>query len=101
MTDQAKAQAGAIASIEQQKYTTEVQVRMLDQLYGSNSPEVNAMRSSISELDRKLNDLRNSPDANSSFVATKLMPDVAMSYLRTMREVEIQSKLKAFMLPAF
>ncbi len=101
MPEQAKAQAEAIASIEQQKYTTEVQVSMLEQLYGSNSPEVNAMRSSITELNQKLNDLRNSPDANSSFVASKLMPDVAMDYLRTMREVEIQSKLKAFMIPSY
>ncbi|HET6511141.1 MAG TPA: Wzz/FepE/Etk N-terminal domain-containing protein [Candidatus Kapabacteria bacterium] len=101
MPDQAKAQASAIASIEQQKYTTEVQVSMLEQLYGTNAPEVNAMRSSITELDQKLNDLRSSPDANSSFVASKLMPDVAMAYLRTMREVEIQSKLKAFMLPSY
>jgi tyrosine-protein kinase Etk/Wzc len=101
MPDQAKAQAGAIATIEQQKYTTEVQLNMFQQLYGNNSPEVNAMRSSIKELNQKLNDLRSSPDANSSFVASKLMPDVAMAYLRTMREVEIQSKLKAFMLPSY
>jgi uncharacterized protein involved in exopolysaccharide biosynthesis len=101
MPDQAKAQASAIASIEQQKYSTEVQSRMLEQLYGSNSPEVNALRSSISELNRKLSDLRSAPDANSSFVASKLMPDVAMAYLRTMREVEIQSRLKGFMLPSY
>ncbi|HET6513059.1 MAG TPA: Wzz/FepE/Etk N-terminal domain-containing protein [Candidatus Kapabacteria bacterium] len=101
MTEQAKAQATAIAAIEQQKYTTEVQLRMYDQLYGSNSAEVNALRTSIAELNNKLDDLRSSPDANSSFLATKLMPKVAMEYLRTMREVEIQSKLKAFLLPAF
>jgi tyrosine-protein kinase Etk/Wzc len=101
MPDQAKVQAAAIAALEQQKYSTEVQSRMLEQLYGTNSPEVNAMRTSVRELDQKLNDLRNSPDANSSFVASRLMPDAAMAYLRTMREVEIQSKLKGFMLPSY
>jgi tyrosine-protein kinase Etk/Wzc len=101
MPDQAKAQAGAIAAMEQQKYAAEVQLQMFEQLYGNSSAEVNAIKSSIQELNSKLGDLRNAPDANSSFVATKLMPDVAMDYLRTMREVEIQSKLKAFIMPAY
>jgi uncharacterized protein involved in exopolysaccharide biosynthesis len=101
LPDQAKAQASSIAAMEQQKYSAEVQSRMLEQLYGSNSPEVNAMRTSVRELDQKLTDLRNAPDANSSFVASRLMPEVAMAYLRTMREVEIQSKLKGFMLPSY
>lgn len=101
MPEQAKAQAGAIAAMEQQKYASEVQLQMFEQLYGSNSAEVNALRSSVQELNSKLAQLRNAPEANSSFVATKLMPDVAMAYLRTMREVEIQSKLKAFIMPAY
>jgi tyrosine-protein kinase Etk/Wzc len=36
-----------------------------------------------------------------SFVPTNVMPDVALQYLRLMREVEIQSKLKAFLLPEY
>ncbi|HYE75775.1 MAG TPA: hypothetical protein VEF04_20700, partial [Blastocatellia bacterium] len=55
----------------------------------------------INEINSKLGELRVGADANSSFVATNLLPDVAMAYLRTLREVEIQSKSKAFLLPAF
>ncbi|MGH2639030.1 MAG: hypothetical protein ACRDF4_07095, partial [Rhabdochlamydiaceae bacterium] len=37
----------------------------------------------------------------SAFVPTNVMPTVALQYLRLMSEVEIQSKLKAFLLPAY
>lgn len=101
MPDQAKSQASAIATLEQQRYGFELQMKMAEQLYGSQSPEYATFKASAAEITSKLGELRVSSDENSSFVATDLLPDVALDYLRTMREVEIQSKLKAFLLPAF
>ena len=40
-------------------------------------------------------------NASSYFVPMNVMPGVALDYLRLTREVEIQSKLKAFMLPSY
>jgi tyrosine-protein kinase Etk/Wzc len=101
MPEQAKAQATAIATLEQQKYTFELQQSLASQLYGTNSPDAQAYKTSASEIDSKLGELRYAPEGNSSFLALNALPDVALNYLRTMREVEIQSKLKAFLLPAF
>jgi capsule polysaccharide export protein KpsE/RkpR len=89
--------------LEQQEYATELQLSNAEQLYGSEAAETNVLRSSLQEMRAKLNDLKTGMDKNASsyFVPMNVMPDVALQYLRLTREVEIQSKLKAFMLPSY
>ena len=72
-------------------------------MYGSESPEAVTLRTSLNEMRNKLNDLKTGMDrdAKSYFVPTDMMPDVALEYLRLMREEEIQSKLKAFLMPSY
>lgn len=101
LPEQAKAQVTAIAGIEQQKYISEVQLNAIEQLYGTQAPEALALRSSIEEYERKLSELDEGTSGSQNFVATNLMPEAALGYLRVMREVELQSKLKAFLLPAY
>lgn len=100
---QAAAQLGALGLLEQQRYTTEIQLNNAEQLYGSEAAETNVLRSQLRDLQSKLGDLKTGMDKNASsyFVPMNVMPDVALDYLRLTREVEIQSKLKAFLLPSF
>jgi tyrosine-protein kinase Etk/Wzc len=100
---QAQAQLTALGMLEQQEYATEMQLSNAEQLYGSEAAETNVLRSNLEELRTKLNDLKTGMDKNASsyFVPMDVMPDVALDYLRLTREVEIQSKLKAFMLPSY
>ncbi|HYM20934.1 MAG TPA: Wzz/FepE/Etk N-terminal domain-containing protein [Candidatus Kapabacteria bacterium] len=100
---QAQAQLTVLGTLEQQRYLSEVQLANAEQLYGSESPEANTIRTSLSELRSKLDDLKTGmdKDAKSYFVPTDVMPDVALQYLRLMREEEIQSKLKAFLMPSY
>ena len=100
---QAAAQLTALGTLEQQRYSTQIALSNAEQLYGSEAAETNVMRTQLNELDTKLNDLKTGMDRNASsyFVPMNVMPDVALDYLRLTREVEIQSKLKAFMLPSY
>ena len=100
---QAQAQLTALGLLEQQEYATQLQLSDAQQLYGSEAPETNLLRSNLEEIRAKLESLKTGMDKNASsyFVPMNVMPDVALQYLRLTREVEIQSKLKAFMLPSY
>jgi len=100
---QAQAQLTALGILEQQEYATELQLSDAQQLYGSEAAETNVLRSNLEDIKQKLENLKTGMDKNASsyFVPMNVMPDVALQYLRLTREVEIQSKLKAFMLPSY
>ncbi|MDP4199300.1 MAG: Wzz/FepE/Etk N-terminal domain-containing protein [Bacteroidota bacterium] len=101
ITEQARAEMTALAELEGQKSMAEIGLHNAQQMYGSNSSEAAVYRSTIEQLSSKLGEMQVGMDTKaSSFVPTNSMPDVALSYLRLMREVEIQSKLKAFLLPS-
>jgi tyrosine-protein kinase Etk/Wzc len=102
ITDQAKAEMTALAELEQQKYLAEIGLQNAEQAYGSNSSEASFLRNTIAQLSSKLGEMQAGMDTKAtSFVPTNVLPDVALNYLRLMREVEIQSKLKAFLLPSY
>jgi uncharacterized protein involved in exopolysaccharide biosynthesis len=100
---QATAQLEVLGTLEQQRYMTEIQLQNAEQLYGENSAETNVLRSQLNEISSKLNDMKTGMDkeASSYFVPMNVLPDVALEYLRLTREFEIQSKLKAFLLPTY
>ncbi len=102
LTEQARAEMTAIGGMEEQKIGAEVQLHNAEQMYGSNSGEVAVYKGTIDELESKLAGMKVGMDASaSSFVPTNVLPDVALQYLSLTREFEIQSKLKAFLLPAY
>ena len=102
LEEQAKAELAAIAEIEQQKSMAEIQLKNVLEMYGSNAAEATGLRNSIEGLGAKLEQMRTGMDMKaSSFVPTNILPDAALQFLRLTREVEIQSKLKAFFLPMF
>jgi uncharacterized protein involved in exopolysaccharide biosynthesis len=102
LPEQARAELASLAAIEQQKYIAEIQLQTAEQMYGSNSSEVSVSKNTIEQLASKLAEMQTGLDVKAgSFVPSNVMPDVALQYLRLMREVEIQSKLKAFLLPAY
>jgi tyrosine-protein kinase Etk/Wzc len=102
LSDQAKAQLAALATLEQEKYSAQIQLQNAEQMYGANSSEVGVYRNTVEQLASKLASMQTGLDLNAaSFVPSAVMPDVALQYLRLTREVEIQSKLKAFLLPVY
>ncbi len=100
---QATAQLTALSALEQERVATEVQLANAESLYGTGAAETQVLRTQLAELQTKLDQIKNGMDKDvaSYFPAIKMMPDVALDYLRLTREVEIQSKLKAFLLPSY
>jgi tyrosine-protein kinase Etk/Wzc len=103
LKSQATAQLTAMGMLEQQRYAAEIQLSNAEQLYGSDAAETNILKNELSEIKAKLENLKTGMDKNASsyFVPMNVMPDVALDYLRLTREVEIQSRLKAFLLPSY
>lgn len=103
LKEQAAAQLSLLSTLETQRFAAEVQLRNAEQLYGSQAPETQVLRTQVDELNGKLYDIKRGMDrsASSYFVPMDVLPNVALDYLRLMREVEIQSKLKAFLLPTY
>ena len=91
-----------MAELEAQKYSAEIQLQNAKQLYDSDASEVSVYQTIVDQLASKLSEMRVGQDTKANaFVPTNIMPNVALQYLRLMREVEIQSKLKAYLLPAY
>lgn len=102
LPQQAQAELTAMAQLEAEKYSAQIQLQNAEQLYGSNSSEVSVYKTAVDQLASKLGEMQAGQDMKASaFVPTNVMPDVALKYLRLMREVEIQSKLKAYILPEY
>jgi tyrosine-protein kinase Etk/Wzc len=103
LKEQARAQLEMLSTLETQRYATEIQLHNSEQLYGMQSAETQVLKTQFQELNAKLNNLKSGMDrsAASYFVPMEVLPNVALDYLRLTREVEIQSKLKAFLLPTY
>jgi tyrosine-protein kinase Etk/Wzc len=103
LPDQAKGMIAAAAAIEQQRVMTEIQLHNAEQLYGTASTESQLLRSALTDLSSKSAELESgmASKASSLITPTKLLPELALKYLRLMREVELQSKLKAYLLPSY
>jgi capsule polysaccharide export protein KpsE/RkpR len=102
LQEQARAELGTIAAMEQQKSMAEIELKNVLEMYGSNAAEASSLRNSINGIEQKLDQMRTGQDARaSSFVPTNILPEAALQFLRLTREVEIQSKLKAFFLPLY
>ncbi len=103
LKEQARAQLEMLGNLETQRYASEIQLRNAEQLYGMQSAETQVLRTQFDELSSKLHSLKSGMDrsATSYFVPMQVLPNVALEYLQLTREVEIQSKLKAFLLPTY
>ncbi len=102
LPQQAQAELSALAELEAQKYSAQIQLDNAKQMYGANSSEVTVYQTTVDELASKIGEMQAGEDVKAgAFVPTKLMPEAALQYLKLMRDVEIQSKLKAFILPAY
>jgi capsule polysaccharide export protein KpsE/RkpR len=103
LKEQARAQLELLGNLETQRYATEIQLRNAEQLYGSQSAETQVLKTQYDELSSKLHSMKSGMDrsASSYFVPMEVLPNVALEYLQLTREVEIQSKLKAFLLPSY
>ena len=102
LAEQTKAAIRIGAEITSQILIDEVKLGVLSKTYKLNHPEVKKLNMEIAELKGKLSDLdyqaNNISDQNNNlFPKYSEVPDLEIALMRLEREVEIQSKLYAFL----
>ncbi len=94
----------AAAEIETQLMRKEMESFFVKQGYGENSPQYLGVQAEINLLKEKVQELKNSPNLGTSsnvLFSFKDMPNIAIQYLRTYREVEIQQSILEIVMPMY
>jgi tyrosine-protein kinase Etk/Wzc len=94
----------AAAEIESELMKKEMQSFFVLQQYGESSPQYQAVQAEMNLLKKKVQELKNSPNLGASsniLFAFKDMPSIAIQYLRTYREVEIQQSILEIVMPMY
>lgn len=94
----------AAAEIEAQLTQKEMEAYFVKQTYGENSPQYLGIMTEIKLLKSKVQELKSSSNLSSTsniLYPFKDMPDIAIEYLRTFREVEIQQSILEIVMPMY
>lgn len=94
----------AAAEVESELMKKEMQSIFVLQGFGENSPQYQGLQTEIKLLKSKVQELKNSPNLSASsniLFPFKDMPQIAIQYLRTFREVEIQQSILEIVMPMY
>lgn len=94
----------ADAEIEAELYKKEMAAYIIKQQYGENAPQYRGVLDEVNLLKKKVQELKDSPNLGSSsnvFFPFKEMPDIAIQYLKTYREVQIQQEIMEIVMPMY
>jgi capsule polysaccharide export protein KpsE/RkpR len=97
---QIKASAQAAFTLEAELKAEEVKLDVLKKILSADQPEVKVQTEKVNSLRNKISEIQNSTDL-SDFLRLGNSPQIAMNYLRLQRDVEIQTKIVAFLLPLY
>jgi len=97
---QVKAAAQSVFTLEAELKAEEVKLDVLKKILSADQPEVKTQEAKVNSLRSKIGEIQTSTDLT-DFLRLGNSPQVVMSYLRLQREVEIQGKIVAFLLPVY
>jgi len=95
-----KAAVQSQIQIEGEIKSEEVKLDLLQKILSPDQTEIQMQQEKIKALKKKLEEI-NSSDNQNEFLKLKGSPDIVMNYLRLTRNVEIQNKILAFVLPVY
>lgn len=97
---QIKAAAQSVFSMEAELKAEEVKLDVIKKMLSSDQPEVKLQEAKVNSLRNKIVSIQTSTDQN-DFLKLGNSPQIALSYLRLQRELEIQTKILTFLLPLY
>lgn len=97
---QIKAAAQSVFALEGELKAEEVKLDVMKQILSADEPEVKTQTTKINSLKNKISEISTSTDL-SDFLRLGNSPQIALQFLRLQREMEIQSKILAFVLPLY
>jgi tyrosine-protein kinase Etk/Wzc len=97
-TDQAKAASTSLADIRSERIRQEMALEVMKNTYGSNDPATQMQRKQIENIRAKENEVENQPGFIGNFAIAQ-GSEVMIEYMRLYTDVEVYSKVKAFLVP--
>lgn len=97
---QIKAVAQSAFTLEAELKAEEVKLDVLKKILSSDQPEVKTQEAKVTSIKNKVSEIQTSTDIN-DLLSLGNSPQIAMSFLRLQREVEIQTKILTFLLPIY
>lgn len=94
----------AAAEIESEMSKKEIQVFFIKEQFGEDSPQYKIASKELEILRKKVSDLKKSSDLknySNVLFPFNTMPEIAIQYLRTYRDVQIQQSILEFVLPMY
>jgi len=99
--EQTKAAIEAAAKLQAQYVAKETEYNVKKKTLGSNHPDLQLLESELQELRKSQNQMENGGMDLSIFIPFKKTPDLAMSYIRLFRDVQINGKIVEFLMPQY
>lgn len=97
---QIKASAQSVFTLEAELKAEEVKLDVIRKILSSDQPEVKLQEAKVNSLRDKISSISTSTDLN-DFLRLGNSPQIAISFLRLQRELEIQQKILTFLLPLY
>lgn len=97
---QIKASAQSVFTLEAELKSEEVKLDVVKKLLSVEQPEVKLQEAKVNSLRDKISNIQSSTDLN-DFLRLGNSPQIALSFLRLQRDLEIQTKILTFLLPLY
>lgn len=97
---QIKASAQSVFTLEAELKAEEVKLDVTKKILSVDQPEVKLQEAKVKSLRSKISEINTSTDLN-DFIRLGNSPQIILQYLRLQRDVEIQYKILAFVLPLY
>jgi tyrosine-protein kinase Etk/Wzc len=97
---QIKAAAQSVFTLEAELKAEEVKLDVVKKILSADQPEVKLQEAKVNSLKDKISGIQTSTDLN-DFLRLGNSPQIAMTFLRLQRDLEIQTKILTFMLPIY
>ena len=99
--DQTKASIEEYTKLEADLATKQIELSIVQKLYGQDSPQAYNSKIAVTEFENKLNKIKAGTDGNDLFLALKNLPSKGMNYLRLYRDVKINQAMLEFIIPLY
>ncbi len=97
---QIKASAQSVFTLEAELKSEEVKLDVIRKILSGEEPEVKLQEAKVNSLRSKISEIETSTDLT-DFLRLGNSPQIAISFLRLQRDIEIQTKILSFVLPIY
>jgi tyrosine-protein kinase Etk/Wzc len=99
--NQAKSSLEAYARMDADVAAKQVEIQVLNKMYGENSPNVRSAEISLRELKSKINKLKTTSDSGSVLLSLNSLPQKTLNYYRYYRNVRIYTEMLSYVMPMY